>query len=589
MSKILKNPIFHLGLSVLLVVSFLFFASKTKFSQDKPPESPVIKNHTPNVIKTDVPTEAIRSWSDSRGKIILKATFLECRKGKVRLQRSNGSVVKVLLAQLSEKDQNWISQQIFGKPLLQSKQIAHEIPSVNYEEKMQSSKMVEEVGRAVVRIEVQKEKSKMTGTGFFLSSDGKIATSYRLVQNGFSAEIVGVNGKKYKVKGYLQLSPENDLAILQIACDASCRDLRYLDFENLEAKEEDKIYAFGCLENSLYSVVNGLVIDPSQELSRGDRRQRRGDLEKTLLWVQLNSAAVSTEYGGGPLVNESGKVVGILSMQERGDEAPFSVPSSSELKKIAVLSYRVTCRPLALMDFDKEVGRSRVLYGGSLKTLPIYLPSGREFDIRDYWTKLVLKVTHGNSPQLIEKLSQKAAFVARHRNEKVAALCGLNEERELDESSLYLDKDEKPQFACQYDDGKKNGFLFVFDRWRPNEKIPEWVFEYSYGKRHGLACGFRQGNPQLILEYNHDRLESIHLVEGREITKSFTSEKEAAKVKIIKAMFQSMGDVEEAFKKSEIGLKRLISELDEKDRKNKVISSKVNERLGDRTGINRKR
>jgi SLA1 Homology Domain 1 (SHD1) protein len=219
----------------------------------------------------------------------------------------------------------------------------------------------------------------------------------------------------------------------------------------------------------------------------------------------------------------------------------------------------------------KKVASKSISFNRVVESMPINRPSGKEFDLRDYWIKLIRRLDNKNSSYSMKTLSLEYAFTAIHRNENISAICGLSNKLELDKLALYLDKDEIPRYLCQYDNGERNGFLFVFDKSNKIKKIPKYIFDYSHGNLHGLACGFFNGAPKMILDYDCGQINSIYLLEGFAVVKSFDSEEKASDLAIIKTMLDDMRQIENSFTKCEVALKRRIVVEDEKRRKKNVI------------------
>ena len=128
-------------------------------------------------------------------------------------------------------------------------------------------------------------------------------------QNGASFEVTGVHGA----------DPKRDLAILQVSSAVGQgtiqpTGLSFLVVSNREVLTGERVFAIGSPEGLPGSLSEGLV---SAVRDVGGRR------------VIQTTAAVSPGSSGGPLLDTSGQVVGIVSAQMRnGQNLNFAIPAS---------------------------------------------------------------------------------------------------------------------------------------------------------------------------------------------------------------------------------------------------------------------
>jgi S1-C subfamily serine protease len=167
---------------------------------------------------------------------------------------------------------------------------------------------------SVVSIEVRdaSDKAIRTGSGFIASPDGKIVTNYHVVKGAHSAYVKLNNGAFFKVDGLIASDADADIAILKVAGN----NLPVLPFGDSErAAVGQSVVAIGSplgLENS---VSNGIVSAVREDSGRK--------------WIQTTAAA-SAGNSGGPLINSSGEVLGVVTWKLVGGEnLNFAVPASS--------------------------------------------------------------------------------------------------------------------------------------------------------------------------------------------------------------------------------------------------------------------
>lgn len=156
------------------------------------------------------------------------------------------------------------------------------------------------------------------GTGFFISPDGLLLTAYHVVDPGVafpgeeSLEALAPNGKRYALE-LIGFDAYRDLALL-----------RAVDAENVP---------YLPLASEAPAVGSGVVAIGN---SRGDfLRGRAGEVRRlNVRAVQANfadgtfelSAALAPGDSGGPVINEAGEVVGVVSYIAFAPRATSSVP-----------------------------------------------------------------------------------------------------------------------------------------------------------------------------------------------------------------------------------------------------------------------
>lgn len=169
-----------------------------------------------------------------------------------------------------------------------------------------------ESARAVVSIEAKNDKGAVewTGTGFLVSSDGKILTNYHVIRNSKLASIRLANGDVYDGVEVSDVDRRKDIALLKI----KALDLPTVRVGNTGTLEiGDAVYSLsnplGLLDNTLSEgIVSGI-------------RQLDG------FHVLQITAPISHGSSGGPLFNAKGEVVGITSATiQDGQSLNFAIP-----------------------------------------------------------------------------------------------------------------------------------------------------------------------------------------------------------------------------------------------------------------------
>ena len=147
-------------------------------------------------------------------------------------------------------------------------------------------------------------KEIATGTGFLVSSDGKLITNFHVIEKAASAVAKAENGGLFPVEGVFASDPKYDLVLLKI----KGKELPFLTLGNSDKIEVvTRIAVIGSplgLEGTLSEGIVSAV------------RELMGDIKK----LQI-TAAISPGSSGSPVMNANGDVIGIASALLRGGQA----------------------------------------------------------------------------------------------------------------------------------------------------------------------------------------------------------------------------------------------------------------------------
>ncbi len=159
------------------------------------------------------------------------------------------------------------------------------------------------------------------GTAFVYSSDGKIVTSYRLINGACSATFT-LDGKTYDVVSVLAYDKEADLAILKV----NAKNLPIAPVCELEHEVGSKIYCIGSSKDYTESFSQGIITHAKRKVDGVN-------------YIQHDAAVSSSDYGNfidGVLVNTYGEVIGLnVKTGTDAQNLNFALPMS----KIAGLEY----------------------------------------------------------------------------------------------------------------------------------------------------------------------------------------------------------------------------------------------------------
>lgn len=204
------------------------------------------------------------------------------------------------------------------------------------------SEIAKDVGIGVVSIDVQRRVStpgifgtggsrtqEAAGTGFVISSDGTIITNRHVVPSGTSSVSVTLSdGTRY-----------DDVSVIGRSASSSSLDVAFLKITNLKGKKltplilgdsskvkvGDRVVAIGnALGQFQNTVTSGIISGYGRDVTAGDEA---GQSAEVLTDLFQTDAAINAGNSGGPLVNITGKVIGINTAVAGGaDNIGFAIP-----------------------------------------------------------------------------------------------------------------------------------------------------------------------------------------------------------------------------------------------------------------------
>src|SRR3989339_1484370 len=173
------------------------------------------------------------------------------------------------------------------------------------------------------------------GSGFIVSSDGYLVTNAHVASDSEADYNVFLNdGTEYAAE-VIASDDQLDIAVLKIEGD----DLPYLAFGDSDAvKVGQSVVAIG---NALGEFRNTVSVGVVSGLSRSvTASSSQGDVEELYDVIQTD-AAINPGNSGGPLLDLSGKVIGVnVATSMQGENISFSLPANAV--KTTVESVRET-------------------------------------------------------------------------------------------------------------------------------------------------------------------------------------------------------------------------------------------------------
>jgi len=159
-----------------------------------------------------------------------------------------------------------------------------------------------------------------TGSGFFIDEDGTIATNYHVIEDAETLYVQPFGDNMMYSAEVLCYDKEADLALLLV--DDLCAVNAYLTFSSKSIHVGDSIYVSGYPRGIDLTISNGIISNNIHYTS---------DEECEYFLV---TAAVSPGNSGGPVIDSSGKVIGIATAKYESAENLNLIRPVYYLKKL---------------------------------------------------------------------------------------------------------------------------------------------------------------------------------------------------------------------------------------------------------------
>lgn len=174
-----------------------------------------------------------------------------------------------------------------------------------------------------------------SGSGFLVSPDGYIVTNYHVLQgSGADYSVVTEDGKTHRGKVLFE-DPSQDLAILKI--DGT--GYPYLPFGDSSSLQiGQSVIAIG---NALGQFRNTVSLGIVSGLARSIRASGSdGQVERLDKLIQTD-AAINLGNSGGPLIDLSGRVIGVnIAMADGAENIGFAIDGNAAEKAVAAVAGR---------------------------------------------------------------------------------------------------------------------------------------------------------------------------------------------------------------------------------------------------------
>ncbi len=162
-----------------------------------------------------------------------------------------------------------------------------------------------------------------TGTGFFVTADGRLVTNVHVIEDAAKATLTLDGGRVVEVAGVLATSPRDDLAVLQAAGPGPYPPLTLGDSQALVAGRE--IVVVGSPMGLSGTVSTGIVAAVRDKSPLED--EPRGEGPSGESWRVQITAPISPGSSGSPILTREGRVVAVaVGLRNGGQNLNFGIP-----------------------------------------------------------------------------------------------------------------------------------------------------------------------------------------------------------------------------------------------------------------------
>lgn len=350
-----------------------------------------------------------------------------------------------------------------------------------------SPSSVDKIKKATVFISVKhnfiltNEEITTSGSGFFINEKGWIATNYHVIQSSLSdygasyptriKQIkIFCNSGTQDFKTYnstiVSFDKENDLAILAISDTVK---FPFVEIDSSKLNELTPVWIFGYPFGDQFTVLQR---GPEITVNNGSVSALRHDDRNELNRVQVD-AVINHGNSGGPVVNDAGKVIGIINSMMGNSRINFGVPAhylGKMMKKI----------PISFRASDSTQVKVKVIPDGSVifvDTVDVTsdLASGKNRFIKNgIHTLVVMKKGYESYMKEIPFLGNLDETVMLQPEKKLVVPAPDKAKAETIPQPMNVTNDSEILFTENFDDSRR------FEKWEQStggEKTRTWYLE----------------------------------------------------------------------------------------------------------------
>ena len=180
----------------------------------------------------------------------------------------------------------------------------------NQQAALTTAQIAKRISPSVVVIQGKTDSGDVLGSGFIASKDGMIVTNLHVIRDMKTAKVQLANGEIFDTALVLATDERRDLAILKIAGF----DLSVLELGNSDALTVGEPAVIVGSPQGLEGTVTAGILSSIRDSGDGFK-------------ILQTDAAVNPGNSGGPLVNNKGQAIGVISFKLRSSEnLNFAIP-----------------------------------------------------------------------------------------------------------------------------------------------------------------------------------------------------------------------------------------------------------------------
>jgi putative serine protease PepD len=201
--------------------------------------------------------------------------------------------------------------------------IVREVPAASAAPASTGGLPVAQVYQSAHKGVVEVTAGSSEGSGFVYDKDGHVVTNEHVIGDAGSIEVTLWNGKKYSAQ-VVATDPSTDLAVLKVDAPASVlQPLSLADSDAVQVGAE--VVAIGSPLGFEGTVTSGIVSALNRQMTAPNGFTINGAIQ--------TDAALNHGNSGGPLIDTSGKVIGVnaqIASDNGGSEGiGFAIPSNT--------------------------------------------------------------------------------------------------------------------------------------------------------------------------------------------------------------------------------------------------------------------
>lgn len=273
------------------------------------------------------------------------------------------------------------------------------------------------------------KKALGLGSGFFISND-RLITNYHVIEGAYSAKVTTYDNKTYDINYIMGYSKEKDIAVLSVSFP---HDI--LNINEKKAVVGQKVYTLGSSKGLTGTFSEGIISSASR-------------LMNNIECIQI-TAPISSGNSGGPLLNTSGEVIGINSMQYSNGQN---------------LNFAITIHTINEIDTSKQIS-FQTLAGSAADTIQVPFEASLFSTDNETPVFLLVMKNTGSKPIIIDSvaiLDSDMQYSVSLINENINPIESQTLKPSKEEQYCYFSSSDFGEYVY-IDADSKFAFIYTYD------------------------------------------------------------------------------------------------------------------------------